>query len=640
MSLVRFMLERTVLFRVPGVKRINSIDNGQNKVTVFVGGEGGVSTPELLTQARQVLEERRPVTTLVEVKPYEEGPGSALPPYQLSPELRRSGVFWPPNKTDLVLCLKNCIPGCVHVDAVTVAGGVVDVYVGDESGIATQELVAHAKRLLAELFGPGVTFTVHDFTRSPAAARFNKRPEHLLATSRFDPALYDDEKIRQLARADEERFCDYLPELIEADLGYQTFLGRHFRSGGAVYPGLGYNEETLETLLALYETVYLPVEQDGEVWSQKRKLGLDVDLIVELARTGRVVPLFHAPLHQYNAHTVVKILEAAEGRALMPRELDGLTVLTLAKQFPFWTRFRQDPGTAAELYQVVRRGLSECADADPALEFAAEVAPKMLDLHLTVAEAGEVWFLDRGHTAAGTLAVGGTIESFVELMVQGSDEPKYQIPQMKDSLSLEAYGYSMNMAVARALGAVYAPLNVINEPILRLIAHLQAGPDKNPLTPDVGELQLVLRELHIARPSHVPLREYLEVLDSTEARRIRSIITDILNGCATPDSATELKHRIERYNQEVAKWRTSPWGRMADVVDLVGLGLDLALTATGLCLPGVSTFLGPLLKGITGGKVVDSLLGKLEDRVFGLIGGVSPAAIRIHKVRRELGKHY
>ena len=57
----------------------------------------------------------------------------------------------------------------------------------------------------------------------------------------------------------------------------------------------------------------------------------------------------------------------------------------------------------------------------------------------------------------------------------------------------------------------------------------------------------------------------------------------------------------------------------------MGLGLDLAFLPAGVSIPGLSSIVGLVVKALLGDFLKNSrLLGNLEDRVFGLIGGVSP----------------
>ena len=79
--------------------------------------------PEVLEIAERVAEEIRPVTSLVAVKPYKDGPGDAEPPAALPEEIKRAVVFTPPTKSDLEYLLKMEVDGCIFAEAVTVRVG-------------------------------------------------------------------------------------------------------------------------------------------------------------------------------------------------------------------------------------------------------------------------------------------------------------------------------------------------------------------------------------------------------------------------------------------------------------------------------------------------------------------------------------
>ncbi|MDH7579045.1 MAG: hypothetical protein QHH75_14810 [Bacillota bacterium] len=92
--------------------------------------------------------------------------------------------------------------------------------------------------------------------------------------------------------------------------------------------------------------------------------------------------------------------------------------------------------------------------------------------------------------------------------------------------------------------------------------------------PGVKELGTILKGFCIARPRHVPLREYLEVISASEAERLRQIVTEIIN--RTGGNPEQLQAELEKFNQEVARWRKLPFHWVQEQVDLLGLGLDLA----------------------------------------------------------------
>lgn len=221
MSLERFLIERALLFRVPGIRKINSVEEAPGVVTVFVGDADGNASEELLAAAKKVMEEYRPLTTQVEVQPYSAGPGDGLPPCDLSRELKKACVFVPPTKADLELLLKTCIPGCMQAEATTVAGGVIEVCVGDENGRASEEMLAKTGQLLKEIFPPGVTYQVGGFS----ARSCKGLPGIASPSRRLDPALSRDKKFYGVAKEDEERFLDNLPALVCGAVNYQEIAG-------------------------------------------------------------------------------------------------------------------------------------------------------------------------------------------------------------------------------------------------------------------------------------------------------------------------------------------------------------------------------------------------------------------------------
>ncbi len=265
---------------------------------------------------------------------------------------------------------------------------------------------------------------------------------------------------------------------------------------------------------------------------------------------------------------------------------------------------------------------------------------QVFENHLLVAERGEQWFLDVGRLAAGILTPGGRIADFIDELAGAVDK------KVLDTVKIEASSYAMNMTAARALGAVYSPAFVLNENILDMVAHLQAGPRRQVSAFSVNRLDEVIKGLHVVKPEHVPLEDYFEVINSSEAERVRRIVFDVIyRAQGDPQKA---KEEIDRLNSEVLKWRRSVIGKAADrvidVIDIVGLVLDKVPVPLGAFGEPVLSFFGMATNALFGDKikeVVDAaIFATLERKVFAVLGGVSPAAVRLSKVRSKIGSKY
>ncbi len=643
MLIERYYLERALLFRVPGIVKINSVAGEPYSITVYIGDENGEILPEVLEIAERVAEEIRPVTSLVAVKPYKDGPGDALPPAALPEEIKRAAVFTPPTKSDLEYLLKMEVKGCIFAEAVTVRGGEIAVYVGGEDGSASPEMLEKAEQLLEEIYGNAVKYEIYDYRDYAASAGANRSSTPFFLDFRFDPQRYGDSSLLRMAREDEERYCDLLPKLIDGEADPQKELGCRFAKKGAALVDLGASEGDLEALLTIFSSVYIYMPQDGERFSGSRAATLPFSIkdktFIRLVNAGRIIPVFHAPLHQYLPNTVIELVEASKGRAILPRQLDGLTVLTMARQFPFWKTIRRNPGAAAEIYHLLNYQMHDFGDDD----FGALVLrslKQVFENHLLVAERGEQWFLDVGRVAAGTLTAGGLVASFLDDFAQTVDK------EVLDTVMIETHGHAMNLTAARALGAVYSPALVINEKILNMVAHLQAGPRRQVSAFSVTRLDEVIKGLHVVKPEHVPLEDYFDVINSSEAERVRRIVFDVIyRAQGDPQKA---KEEIDRLNSEVLKWRRSIIGkaadRMIDAIDIVGLVLDKVPVPLGAFGEPVLSFFGMAINALFGDKikeVVDAaIFAALERKVFAVLGGVSPAAVRLSKVRSKIGSKY
>lgn len=252
MLVERYYLERALLFRVPGIVKINSVAEEPYSITVYIGDENGEILPEVLEIAEKVAEDIRPATSLVAVKPYQDGPGDAVPPAVLSDEIKRAALFTPPTKSDLEYLLKMAVDGCFFAEAVTVRGGEIAVYVGGEDGSASPEMLEKAEQLLKVIYGNVVKYELYEYRKYSGPAGPNRPINVLLRDSRFDPQRYGDSSLLRMAREDEERYCDLLPKLIDGEADPQKELGCRFAKKGAALVDLGASEGDLEALLTIF----------------------------------------------------------------------------------------------------------------------------------------------------------------------------------------------------------------------------------------------------------------------------------------------------------------------------------------------------------------------------------------------------
>ncbi|WP_125185638.1 hypothetical protein [Desulfofundulus salinus] len=643
MLIERYYLERALLFRVPGIAKINSVAEKPYSVTVYIGDEKGEISPQVLETAERVAEEIRPATSLVVVKPYKDGPGDALPPVILPREIKRAAVFTPPIKSDLEYLLKSAVGGCIFAEVVTVRGGEIAVYIGGEDKAASPEMLKKAKQLLEVIYGNAVKYEVHGYNDYTESASANHSITPFIRSSRFDPQRYGDGSLLKLAKDDEERYCDLLPKLIDGEADPEKELGCRFTKRGAALVDLGASEGDLEALLTIFSTIYLYIPQDRKDFPGAKAISFPFSIndktFINLVKAGRIIPVFHAPLHQYVPNTVVELVEASKGRAILPRQLDGLTVLTMARQFPFWKTMRRKPGTVAEIYHLLNYQIHDLSDDDFGALVLRSIKP-VFENHLLVAERGEQWFLDVGRLAAGNLTAGGLVASFLNDFVKTLDK------KILDTVIIETNNYAMNLTAARALGAVYSPAVVLNEKLLNMVAHMEAGPRQQLSATSINRLNEVLKGLHLVRPEHVPLGEYVDVLNSSEAERVRGVVFDIIY--RAQGDPQKVKEEVERFNREVLKWRRSIVGKAAEreigIIDIVGTLLDVVPIPLGAFGKPVLSFFGMALKALFGDmlkKAVDAtVFADLEDRIFAALGGVSPAAVRISKIRSKIGSKY
>ncbi|MFV2050137.1 hypothetical protein ACEWK1_22595 [Metabacillus sp. YM-086] len=629
MSLDRYRIERAVIFRVPGIEKINSIESGVGTISLFVGNEEGQATKEILDLTKEIVEKNRPLGTRVLVEPFSKSPFQDRGLYELPNEIKNAHIS-SLTHSDIEFLVKSCVPNVVYFDSQTVKGGVIDVFVADFNLKADIQMLEKTQKVLNDVFHSDVTISVYEFDNEMLDSHKVKRKNVFLQSNRFNSLDYEDNHIRNIAKLDEERFSDQLGEIINGEIKYKSIIDNKLSKKGTVFVDSFISEEQLTTLLTLYSKVYYPISQDMDGYNPNIR-PISTEVIMELARRGRIIPIFMAPLHHYKSPTVRMFLEDSNINVILPRQLDGLTILTLAKQFPFWKIFRENPQVAAEISHNVCLMNNNLLENAPNEFLLTTALTETTETHIQVADSGEAWFMEKGHIAAGNITAGGVIESLVTYL--GNKLPK----EISDTILIESHVYSMQLSIARALGAVFYPSIVHNEQILNLVSRLHAGPESNLLVPKINEMGSVLSNLKIIRPESVPILDYLEVIDDYEVKKLRQIITGLIN--KSDGSVESLMQQVEIVNNDVRKWHKSKGPFISQNVDILGLGLELALLPTGGVVPPFSTsFIGLILKAVLGDKITNSPLGNIEDHIYSKIGGVSPAALRIQRIRSNIQK--
>jgi hypothetical protein len=624
MSLYRYQIERAVFFRVPGIKKINSIESGLGRITLFIGDENGNATKEIIDLARQVVEKNRPLGIQVIIEPFCNSPFLNKGLYELPEHIKRAHIF-SATHSDIEFLVKSCIPNCVYFDSITVSGGVIDVYIADKNFEADNEMIEKAKSVLKELFPSDISISVYKFEEKMLDSIEERRKNFFIQTSRFDVLDYEDDHIKDVAKRDEERFGDTLGKLINGEIKYTSIIDNRLPKGGTIYVDPFITEQQLSILLTLYSKVFYPILPDKNN-SYKTLSSLPIDLILALARKGKLIPIFRNPLHKYKPSTVRKFLEDKNINVILPRQLDGLTILTLANQFPFWKTFRENPQVAAEVSYNVSLINKKLLEKNPTQTLLVNALTETTDIHIQVAESGEAWFMDKGHIAAGSITAGGAVQSLISYLRDKLSS------EVSDTIFIESHMYSTQLSIARALGAVFYPSIVRNEKILNLVSHLHAGPDTNFLVPKIDEMGVVLKNLKIICPENVSILDYIDVLNDFEVKKLRNIITEMVN--QSSGSHEKLLEQVEVVNNEIRKWNKSRGRFIQENLDILGLGLEIALLPTGLTAPPLTTsFVGIILKALLGERIED-----IEDRIYAKIGGVSPAALRIQRIRSNIQK--
>lgn len=113
MSLDRYRMERTVLFRVRGISKINSVESGTGTITLYIGDNEGEVSREIIELAEEVVEENSPIGTRVLVEPFKKTPNPEKGLYELPADIRKSHII-SLTRSDIEILVKCCVSN-VHL---------------------------------------------------------------------------------------------------------------------------------------------------------------------------------------------------------------------------------------------------------------------------------------------------------------------------------------------------------------------------------------------------------------------------------------------------------------------------------------------------------------------------------------------
>lgn len=451
-----------------------------------------------------------------------------------------------------------------------------------------------------------------------------------------------DRRLVDTTESDDDRFVTRVRRLVDNDSSdsvrhVDDFLGTKLfstQSFGQPLP--------LHCLLAYYDRVYVKMpfgpkphehtEKDDQYF--QREFGIQAADFLEFCKAGRVIPVFNANLGHYPASVANIWLERLDLPFLTPRDLDYLAARFIWRTNAALRTLRRDRASLRALAQAYQK-LSEPGTAP-------QNVVRQIAWLLHAADAFEGLIFHRGTAALGNISTAAPIAFAIDHVADS-------LPSKDTSftLSLEGFGAVHDILLAQAFDASLNEAMLLNDQILTMVVGLL----RSSSSADVNDHSAIVRSLHRLIPamdlhfaSDIPAREYLDLFDQAETRRVRSLVARFLSSTGTSPrpSDDELREGVQQLNNAVDRIRRN--AVEVAVVDIVGDLATAGSAAVSNKLLGSAlgtakqSWMKAAMNRIGDALVEDSFLGGKLDSIRDALNGVPAGAIRIYKLRRKMGR--
>ena len=449
--------------------------------------------------------------------------------------------------------------------------------------------------------------------------------------------------LSKLAEEDDDTFATRIRRLVNGDSDPVRLLDEHVGARILTTPALQ-PPLALSCLLPLYDRVFLQMplwkhSEDSDYF--EHHFGTTRDDFLVYCQSGRVVPIFKFSLGLYPPDVVAPWLDSYSLPYLSPRTFDYIALRHIWQSSPHLRLIRADPELAAVLSASLQGTMHKGASTPE-----GRATHEVLTWLLQGAELFEGLAWHRGHTLLANLSSGGPLAHLI-----GASPGLFKDQRDADMAAIETFGGVASLACAQAFDASLSEGMVASDAILQLILPFFRDEREAHSPTGTAKLATLVGSLDLSYSARIPAKEYLNVLDAAETRRIREIVHQLLGDGSDKDRTLELRDRVQVLNDQVAKIerRALETGTVDVVGDLAKVGTTVA---TGVAPASSPATLGlkmaaellqvPLLKQL-GGKAFEALVedtraGDVLDKVRGGLNGVSPAAIRLYRLRKKLGR--
>jgi len=505
-------------------------------------------------------------------------------------------------------------------------GKVVTFRVAREDGSAPQDFLDRVRTALGVIGYAGFTFEVKALDpKNPHHRDMNRAG--FMVPSRH-PRLVD------FTEDDNDRYAQRIRRLVDDQHDEIPIVDLHCTGQVYLTPGVG--QLDIGALLPLYERIYveLPMMRNTDRYFDDA-YGLDQQTFIELCRAGAVVPVFRGNVGLYPESVWRQWLEDPSLPLISPRDTDFVGMRHLWNTSRFIRDLRKHPEQLRAIDDVMRRILNAGKSTFQENRWLYEVLGWMRQ----GAEEFEGIAFHRGTMALGNLSAGGAVAH----LLASKSYKKFTDKDIADTIAIEGFVASQNIAIAQAFGASLFDNLVLNTSVLTAIAPMfQEAVEVNGRL-ETRRITELVKALEIHHSPRIPVGEYLDLMNEHETARMRVLVQNLIEGVDGKSADRELRERVTKLNKEVKS--IDKKNLHISTADVLGDAFSIAGSASGGNAYGMvllSKLLGGAVAGKLATKAINGLLdgpaGAGIDAVRGALNGVSPQAIRIFRLRSKLKK--
>ncbi|HEX2870837.1 MAG TPA: hypothetical protein VHP33_06260 [Polyangiaceae bacterium] len=617
-------LKRLLLRHVPGIASADIATVAPFRFEARLTALPGVEFEDVKAHANELLDRFRVAGVGATIM---EGPGDSTIRSDVPPRLALAAHLAGQTVSQLKKTLVAVVPALgrlVVVETKDPEPRGVRFEVGHEDGSCSAKLLGDVRAALLAVGYAGLPFDVAAIAPSNS---LNQLKNSGFTVPRREP------RIVRATEEDEDIYATRIQALVTGKV--ERFSPVDDFAGTAVFstPSLKSSLVPIHCILPLYDRIYVEMlgsDKEPETYFE-RHFGMSREDFLEFTRLGRIMPVFKFNLGRYPREVIDPWLDRPDLPFISPRQLDFVALRHGWTSSPVLALLRNDREAARELLRVSIELNDRFAQSGP------EAMAREIFAFLTqAAESFEGLAFHRGHIALGDLSPGAAaVQAFA------AKAASFESKAIAQTVELDAHVASKDIALAQAFNASLNEGMMFNLPVLNaVLPFFRSAP------PVIGQsavdsLAQLVDVLELSYNRSVPAAEYAEVFDQAETKRIWAITAELLQGSGDSILRQELREKVLRLNGEVGRLRQKALevGEV-DVVGDLGKAGGLAL-GSGAIVNAVTTVLGlGLAKRIAANAfeeyVEGSELGTKLDKIRGAVNRVSPAAIRIYRVRSKL----